>query len=149
MKLGQAVYIIMGANIGSTVASWLTSLSGLDGGSSFFLKFLQPSSFSPLLAFIGIICLMFSKKEKKHTVGGLLLGFAILMTGMETMSSSVSGLKDVPGFADLFLKFSNPVLGMLVGAVLTAAIQSSAASVGILQALCATGSVTFRISEPA
>ncbi len=148
MKLGQAVYIIMGANVGSTIASWITSLSSLSGGGTMLLKFLKPDVFSSVLAFIGIIFVMFCKSEKKHIVGRLLLGFAILMTGMENMSSSVSGLKDVPGFSDLFLMFSNPVLGMLVGAVLTAAIQSSAASVGILQALCATGGVMFSSVVP-
>ena len=147
MKLKQAVYIIMGANIGTTATSWILSLSGIES-SNFFVQFLKPTSFSPLLAFIGIIFLMFSKKEKKHNVGALLIGFAILMTGMDAMSNAVSPLKDVPGFTDLFTMFSNPILGMLLGAVLTAIIQSSSASVGILQALCATGAVTFSSAIP-
>ncbi|MDY5578175.1 MAG: Na/Pi cotransporter family protein [Lachnospiraceae bacterium] len=147
MKLRQAVYIIMGANIGTTATSWILSLSGLEGD-NFFIRMLKPSSFSPLLAFIGILFLMFSKKEKKHTIGGLLIGFAILMTGMDSMSAAVEPLKDVPGFADLFIMFSNPILGMLLGAVLTAIIQSSSASVGILQALCETGAVTYSSAIP-
>ena len=147
MKLKQAVYIIMGANIGTTATSWILSLSGLESD-NFFVRFLKPSSFSPLLAFIGIIFLMFSKKEKKHITGSLLIGFAILMTGMDSMSLAVSPLKDIPGFTELFVIFSNPVLGMILGTVLTAIIQSSSASVGILQALCATGAVTFASAVP-
>lgn len=147
MKLGQAVYIIMGANIGTTATSWILSLSGLQSD-NFFVSMLKPTSFSPLLAFIGIIFMMFSKKEKKHTIGGLLIGFAILMTGMDSMSGAVAPLKDVPGFTDLFTMFSNPILGMLLGAILTAIIQSSSASVGILQALCATGAVNFSAAIP-
>ena len=147
MKLKQAVYIIMGANIGTTATSWILSLSGLESD-NFFVRFLKPSSFSPLLAFIGIVFLMFSKKEKKHITGSLLIGFAILMTGMDAMSLAVSPLKDIPGFTELFVIFSNPVLGMILGAVLTAIIQSSSASVGILQALCATGAVTFGSAIP-
>ena len=132
MKLRQAVYIIMGANIGTTATSWILSLSGLESD-SLLVSLFKPTTFSPLLAFIGIVFLMFSKKEKKHNIGGLLIGFAILMTGMEGMSNAVSGLKDIPGFTDLFTMFSNPILGMILGAVLTAIIQSSSASVGILQ----------------
>ena len=147
MKLRQAVYIIMGANIGTTATSWILSLSGLESD-NFFVRFLKPSSFSPLLAFIGIVFLMFSKKEKKHITGSLLIGFAILMTGMDTMSLAVSPLRDIPGFTELFVIFSNPVLGMILGAVLTAIIQSSSASVGILQALCATGAVSFGSAVP-
>lgn len=147
MKLRQAVYIIMGANIGTTATSWILSLSGLESD-NVFVQLLKPSSFSPLLAFLGMIFIMFSKKEKKHTLGGLLLGFAILMTGMDAMSGAVEPLKDVPGFAELFTMFSNPILGMLLGAVLTAIIQSSSASVGILQALCATGAVSYSAAIP-
>ena len=147
MKLRQAVYIIMGANIGTTATSWILSLSGLESD-SLLVSLFKPTTFSPLLAFIGIVFLMFSKKEKKHNIGGLLIGFAILMTGMEGMSNAVSGLKDVPGFTDLFTMFSNPILGMILGAVLTAIIQSSSASVGILQALCATGAVNFSAAIP-
>ena len=147
MKLRQAVYIIMGANIGTTATSWILSLSGLESD-SLLVSLFKPTTFSPLLAFIGIVFLMFSKKEKNHNIGGLLIGFAILMTGMEGMSNAVSGLKDVPGFTDLFTMFSNPILGMILGAVLTAIIQSSSASVGILQALCATGAVNFSAAIP-
>ncbi len=147
MKLRQAVYIIMGANIGTTATSWILSLSGIDG-ESFWVQMLEPKNFSPLLAFIGIVFIMFSKREKLHTVAGLLIGFAILMTGMGNMSGAVAGLKDVEGFQNLFLMFSNPILGMLVGAVLTAIIQSSSASVGILQALCDTGAVKFNAALP-
>ena len=147
MKLRQAVYIIMGANIGTTATSWILSLSGLESD-SLLVSLFKPTTFSPLLAFIGIVFRMFSKKEKKHNIGGLLIGFAILMTGMEGMSNAVSGLKDIPGFTDLFTMFSNPILGMILGAVLTAIIQSSSASVGILQALCATGAVNFSAAIP-
>ena len=148
MKLSQAVGIIMGANIGTTITSWMLSLTGIDG-STIWLKLLKPSSFSPVLAAIGIIFLMTSKDEsKKKDAGGILLGFAILMFGMETMSGAVSGLADNPSFTQIMTAFSNPILGMVVGAVLTAIIQSSSASVGILQALCATGAVHYSVALP-
>lgn len=148
MKLSQAVGIIMGANIGTTATSWLLSLTGIEG-STLFLKLLKPSSFSPVLAAIGIILVMASKSEsKKQDVGSILLGFAVLMFGMETMSSSVAGLADNPSFTGLMTTFSNPVLGMLAGALLTAIIQSSSASVGILQALCMTGAVNYSVAVP-
>ncbi|MBP3609778.1 MAG: Na/Pi cotransporter family protein [Lachnospiraceae bacterium] len=147
MKLGQAIGIIMGANIGTTMTSWILSLSSIES-SNFFVKFLKPSSFSPILALIGIIFIMFSKKEKKKDIGGILIGFAILMTGMDTMSAAVKPLQNVPEFTNILLMFSNPVLGMLAGMVLTAVIQSSSASVGILQALCATGAVPFGTAIP-
>ena len=148
MKLSQAVGIIMGANIGTTITSWLLSLTGIDGG-TVWVQLLKPSSFSPVLAAIGIILVMSSKAEsKRKDIGGILLGFAILMFGMETMSSSVSGLADNPSFTGLMTAFKNPVLGMAVGAVLTAIIQSSSASVGILQALCATGAVHYSVAIP-
>ena len=147
MKLHQAVGIIMGANIGTTATSWLLSLTGIQGD-SFFIKMLKPMSFSPILAIIGVIMIMFCKKEKKHDIGKILVGFAILMYGMEAMSSAVKPLADVPEFTHILTMFSNPVLGMLAGLVLTAIIQSSSASVGILQALCATGSVTFATALP-
>jgi phosphate:Na+ symporter len=148
MKLSQAVGIIMGANIGTTITSWMLSLSGIEG-STIWLKLLKPSSFSPVLAAIGIIFLMTSKDEsKKKDAGGILLGFAILMFGMETMSGAVSGLADNPSFTQIMTAFSNPILGMVVGAVLTAIIQSSSASVGILQALCATGAVHYSVALP-
>ena len=147
MKLSQAVGVIMGANIGTTVTSWILSLSGIESG-NFFVKLLKPSSFSPVLAFIGVILVMFIKNTKKNDVGTILIGFAVLMFGMETMSSAVKPLADVPEFTSLFTAFENPLLGMIVGAVLTAVIQSSSASVGILQAMCATGSVTVGAAFP-
>ncbi|MDO4467271.1 MAG: Na/Pi cotransporter family protein [Bacillota bacterium] len=148
MKLGQAVGIIMGANVGTTITSWLLSLTGIKG-STLWLKLLKPSSFSPVLAAIGIVLTMVSKEEsKKKDVGEILLGFAILMFGMETMSGSVAGLANNASFVGLMTAFSNPILGMLVGALLTAIIQSSSASVGILQALCATGAVPYAVTIP-
>ena len=140
MKLHQAVGIIMGANVGTTFTSWILSLSGIES-ESFFVRLLKPASFSPVLAFVGIILLLFFKTEKKKNIGGILIGFAILMFGMDTMSSAVEPLKDVPEFTNLLTMFSQPILGMLVGALFTAIIQCSSASVGILQALCMTGMV--------
>ena len=147
MKLPQAVGVIMGANIGTTITSWILSLSGIESG-NFFVKLLKPSSFSPALALIGVILLMFVKNTKKNDLGAILIGFAVLMFGMETMSGAVKPLANVPAFTSLFTAFENPVLGMIVGAVLTAVIQSSSASVGILQAMCATGSVTVGAAFP-
>ena len=148
MKLSQAVGIIMGANIGTTITSWLLSLTGIQGD-TLWLKLLKPSSFSPVLAAVGMVLMMSGKSEsRRKDVGGILIGFAILMFGMETMSGSVAGLADNPSFANAMTAFSNPVLGMVVGAVLTAIIQSSSASVGILQALCATGAVQYGVALP-
>ena len=147
MKLRQAVGIIMGANIGTTVTSWILSLSGIQGD-SIWIQMLKPSSFSPILAVIGIAFLMFSKNEKKHDIGMIFLGFTILMYGMDAMSGAVAPLADVPEFANVLLMFSNPVLGMIVGTLFTAIIQSSSASVGILQALCMTGAVTYGTALP-
>ena len=147
MTLRQAINVIMGANVGTTVTAWLLSLAGIDGG-TLWLELLKPSSFTPVLALAGIILYMFCKDDKKKDTGTILLGFATLMFGMETMSGAVSGLKDVPGFAELFLLFTNPILGVLVGAVLTAIIQSSSASVGILQALASTGQVSYAAAIP-
>ncbi len=148
MKLSQAVGIIMGANIGTTITSWLLSLTGIEG-STIWLKLLKPSSFSPVLAAVGILFVMSGKGDsKKKDLGSIMLGFAILMFGMETMSGSVSGLADNPSFAGIMTAFSHPVLGMAVGAILTAIIQSSSASVGILQALCATGAVHYSVALP-
>jgi len=147
MKLSQAVGVIMGANIGTTVTSWILSLAGIEG-SSFFVQMLKPSSFTPVLALIGIILLMFVKNGRKNDVGTILLGFAVLMFGMDTMSSAVKPLADVPEFTSLFTAFENPLLGMIAGAVLTAIIQSSSASVGILQAMCMTGSVSVMAALP-
>jgi phosphate:Na+ symporter len=147
MKLQQAVGVIMGANIGTTVTSWILSLTGITS-SNIFLSLLKPQSFSPVLAIIGVILIMTAKSDRKQTVGTILIGFAVLMFGMETMSDSVAPLKDVPAFTRLFVAFTNPILGMLVGLVLTAIIQSSSASVGILQALCMTGSVPYAAALP-
>lgn len=147
MKLKQAVGIIMGANIGTTATSWLLSLTGISGG-NIVLELMKPSSFTPILAVVGIILLMFCKSDKKHGIGTIFLGFAILMFGMEAMSSAVAPLADVPEFTRILTMFSNPILGMLAGLVLTAIIQSSSASVGILQALCVTGAVTYSNAIP-
>ena len=147
MTLRQAIGIIMGANVGTTVTAWILSLTGIQGD-SFWVKMLKPSSFGPILAFAGIILAMFCKSSKKKGVGNILLGFFILMTGMEFMSSSMKPLADMPWFSSLFLHFSNPILGVLAGAALTAIIQSSSASVGILQALALTGSVTYGSAIP-
>lgn len=148
MKLTQAVGIIMGANVGTTITSWLLSLTGIEG-STVWLQLLKPSSFSPVLAAVGIILFMAGKGEsKRKDIGTILLGFAILMFGMETMSSSVSGLADNSSFAGIMTAFGNPLLGMAAGAVLTAIIQSSSASVGILQALCVTGAVNYSVAIP-
>ena len=147
MSLKQAIHVIMGANIGTTVTAWILSLSGISGD-SLFLKFLKPTSFTPVLALIGIVLFMFTKSNKKKDVGMVLLGFATLMFGMDTMTDAVSGLRDIPAFQQLFVMFTNPVLGVLAGAVLTAIIQSSSASVGILQALAATGAVSYGAAIP-
>ena len=147
MTLKQAIHVIMGANIGTTVTAWILSLSGISG-SNIFLKLLKPSSFTPILALIGIVFLMFTKSNKKKDIGVVLLGFATLMYGMETMTGAVSGLRDIPAFQDMFIMFKNPILGVLVGAILTAIIQSSSASVGILQALAATGAVSYGAAIP-
>ncbi len=147
MTLRQAINVIMGANVGTTVTAWLLSLSGIDSG-NLWVQLLKPSSFTPVLALIGIINYMFCRSSKKKDTGMILLGFATLMFGMETMSGAVAGLKDVPAFTNLFIAFKNPVLGVLAGAILTAVIQSSSASVGILQALAVTGSVSYAAAIP-
>ena len=147
MPLSRAIGIIMGANIGTTVTAWILSLAGIES-SNFFIQLLKPTSFSPVLAVIGIVLLMFSKKEKKKNIGNILIGFAILMFGMDTMSGAVEPLADVPAFTNILLMFSNPILGVMAGAILTAVIQSSSASVGILQALCMTGSVRYSTALP-
>lgn len=147
MKLHQAVGIIMGANVGTTVTSWILSLSGIESD-NFFVQLLKPTSFSPVLALAGIILMMFCKSGKKMDVGSILVGFAILMFGMDTMSGAVEPLKDVPEFTSILTMFSNPFLGMLAGALLTAIIQSSSASVGILQALCSTGTLGYNTVLP-
>ena len=147
MSLRQAINVIMGANVGTTVTAWILSLSGISSD-NIFVRLLKPSSFTPLLALVGIIIYMFAKESKKKDTGMILLGFATLMFGMESMSGSVSALRDIPEFQNMFLAFSNPVLGVLIGAILTAIIQSSSASVGILQALASTGAVTYGSTIP-
>ncbi len=147
MTLKQAINVIMGANIGTTVTAWILSLGGISGD-NIIVQMLKPMSFTPILALVGIIMYMFSKNSKTKETGTVLLGFAVLMFGMDIMSDSVSGLADVPAFTKLFLMFENPVLGMLAGAVLTAIIQSSSASVGILQALSMTGAVSYGAAIP-
>ena len=147
MTLRQAVHVIMGANIGTTVTAWVLSLAGIDGG-SLLIQLLKPSSFTPILALAGIAFYMFSKNSRRRDTGLVFLGFATLMSGMEAMSGAVSGLRDVPAFQSLFVLFTNPALGALAGAVLTAVIQSSSASVGILQALAATGGISYGAAVP-
>lgn len=147
MALRQVIGIIMGANIGTTVTAWILSLTGIQGD-SFLLSMLKPSSFAPILAFIGIAMVMFVKSDKKKSVGNILIGFGVLMIGMNTMSTALEGLESVPGFTDILTKFSNPVLGVIAGALLTTALQSSSASVGILQALSVTGSISVSAAFP-
>ena len=147
MNLKQAVNVIMGANIGTTVTAWVLSLAGIDSG-NVVIKLLKPSSFTPVLAFLGIIFYMFCGNAKKKDTGMILLGFATLMFGMETMSGAVAGLREVPAFQQMFILFKNPVLGVAAGTVLTAVIQSSSASVGILQALAVTGQVSYGAAIP-
>lgn len=147
MKLSQAVGVILGANVGATLTAWLLSLTGVEG-SNFFLQLLKPSSFSPILAIVGVIILAMSKRERQKDVASIMIGFAVLMFGMETMSGAVAPLADMPEFTHILLVFSNPVLGMLVGLVITAVIQSSGASIGILQALCVSGLVNYSTAIP-
>lgn len=147
MALNQAINVIMGANVGTTVTAWLLSLAGIDSGNT-FVQLLKPTSFTPILALIGIVCQMFGKKSKTKDTGVILLGFATLMFGMDTMSDAVSGLKEVPAFQQMFIMFKNPILGVIAGAILTAIIQSSSASVGILQALAVTGQVSYGAAIP-
>ena len=147
MELGQTIGVIMGSNIGTTLTAWLLSLTGIES-ESFFVNFLKPKNFSPLLALAGILLIMGSKKQRRRDVGRVMMGFSILMYGMELMSSAVAPLADMPEFTDLMTAFTNPLLGVLVGAAFTGIIQSSAASVGILQALAMTGSVTYGMAIP-
>ena len=147
MNLNQAVGIIIGANIGTTLTSWLLSLVGVEGG-NFFMNLLKPSSLSPIMALIGILMIMSKKSQKSKDIGSIFIGFAILMFGMETMSDAVKPLADDPNFTGILTRFSNPFLGVSMGAILTAIIQSSSASVGILQALCTTGVITYAVAVP-
>ena len=147
MRLSQAISIIMGANIGTTATAWILSLAGLEGG-NFVMNMLKPTSFSPILAIIGVAMLMFSNKAKKKDLGTILIGFAILMFGMDTMTSAIKPLAEVQWFKELLVRFSNPILGLMAGAILTAVIQSSSASVGILQAMSMNGLITFGTAFP-
>ncbi|MDY5869940.1 MAG: Na/Pi cotransporter family protein [Lachnospiraceae bacterium] len=147
MKLSQAVGVILGANVGTTITAWLLSLTEVEG-TGFILKLLKPTSFSPILAIVGVAMLMTGKKEKHKNIATIMIGFAVLMFGMDTMSNAVKPLADMPEFQNILLMFSNPVLGMLVGLVLTAIIQSSSASIGILQALCISGAVSYSTAIP-
>ena len=147
MTLSQSIGVIMGSNIGTTITAWILSLAGLES-SNMFVQLLKPKNFSPLLAFIGILLVMASKKQRRRDVGRVLIGFAVLMTGMEFMSGAVEPIADMPVFTSLFTAFSNPILGVLFGAVFTAVIQSSSASVGILQALALTGAISFGSAIP-
>ncbi|MBR6579675.1 MAG: Na/Pi cotransporter family protein [Ruminococcus sp.] len=147
MSLKQAIHVIMGANVGTTVTAWILSLGGISGD-NIVLQLLKPTSFTPVLALVGIILYMFTKGAKKKDIGMILLGFATLMFGMDTMTDAVSGLKEVPAFQNMFIMFKNPILGVLAGAILTGIIQSSSASVGILQALAATGAVSYGAAIP-
>lgn len=147
MKLSQAVGIIMGANVGTTFTSWILSLTGIESG-NFFVRMLKPSSFAPILALIGIIIMMTVKEGKKRDIASIMLGFAILMFGMDTMSDAVKPLAEIPEFTNILLMFQNPILGMIAGLILTAVIQSSSASVGILQALCVTGAMSYGAALP-
>lgn len=147
MKLSQAIGIIMGANVGTTITSWVLSLTGIESD-SLLLQLVKPTSFSPILAMIGVVFIMFIKNGKKRDLGSIFVGFAILMFGMDMMSSAMQPLSEVPEFTQFFTMFTNPVLGIIVGALVTAVIQSSSASVGILQALCASGTVTYAAAVP-
>lgn len=147
MKLSQAIGVIMGANIGTTITSWLLSLTGIES-SNFFLRLAKPTSFAPVIAMVGVIFVLFVRNGRKRDAGTILIGFAILMTGMDTMSQAMKPLSEVPQFRELLTMFDNPFLGLTAGAVITAVIQSSSASVGILQALCATGSIRYATAVP-
>lgn len=147
MQLNQAVGVIMGSNIGTTVTAWVLSLAGIDSD-NIFVSLLKPSAFSPIIAFIGILIMMVSKKSRTKDIGGICIGFAILMFGMEMMSDAMSPLAEMDGFRDMMLMFNNPILGLLAGLVITAIIQSSSATVGILQALSLTGALSYGIAIP-
>ena len=147
MKLRQGIGIIMGANIGTTITAWILSLTGLQGD-NIFVQMLNPNSFSPILAMVGVVLMMGSKNGKKKEIGAILIGFAVLMFGMSTMSAAVKPLAEIPEFTSILTYFRNPVLGVLAGAALTAIIQSSSASVGILQALSTTGGITYGAAIP-
>lgn len=147
MTLQQSVGVIIGANLGTTITSWMIALTGLESD-LFWLQMLKPSSFSPILALVGVVLLTIGKKRRRKEIGMVLLGFTVLIFGIETMSGAVAGLREMPAFENLLVTFSSPIMGILVGTILTAVIQSSSASIGILQALCATGGITYGLSVP-
>lgn len=147
MQFGQTVGVIMGANVGTTITAWFLSMIGIEGD-NIFIQLLKPANFSLIFALVGILLIMASKSNKKKDIGSILIGFAVLMFGMELMSGAVEPLKDMPGFTSILTMFENPLLGILTGAVLTGIIQSSSASVGILQALSTTGAITFSVALP-
>ncbi len=147
MKLSRAVGVIMGANIGTTATAWILSLTGIES-ESFIIRLLKPSSFSPVFALAGIICILFCKTDRKKIAGNIFIGFAILMYGMEMMSAAAAALAEVKGFADMLTMFSEPVFGVVAGAVFTAAVQSSSASMGMLQSLCTAGTVNYYAAIP-
>lgn len=147
MQLGQAIGVIMGSNIGTTITAWILSLAGIDSD-NFFVNLLKPSSFAPIVAFIGVLLTMVSKKNRTKDIGGICLGFAVLMFGMEMMSDAMSPLAEMEGFRNLMVMFNNPILGVLLGIVMTAVIQSSSATVGILQALSLTGAISYGMAIP-
>lgn len=147
MELGQTIGVIMGSNVGTTLTAWILSLSGIES-SNFFLRLLKPESFSPIVALIGILLIMGAKKDKNKSLGGIMVGFAILMYGMQLMSDSMKPLADMPEFTHILTAFTNPILGVIFGAVFTGIIQSSAASVGVLQALSMTGGITYGMAIP-
>lgn len=147
MTLSRAIAVIMGANIGTTITAWILSLTGISSD-NIFISMLKPSFFAPIIAIIGVFIFMFSKKEKRQNIGGIMVGFSVLMMGMTFMSDAMSSLADNPALSDFLLKLSHPLSGILAGALLTAVIQSSSASVGILQALSTTGCITFAEAFP-
>lgn len=148
MQLGQTIGVIMGTNIGTTVTAWILSLVEIDSGGNILLELFKPDTLATIVAFIGILLIMFAKKDKKRDAGSICIGFAILMFGMDFMSDAVSGLKDIPEFQQALTAFNNPILGVVVGALFTALLQSSSASVGILQALSLTGGITYSMAIP-
>ena len=148
MDLSQTVSVIIGANLGTTITAWILSLASLNGTASLVFKFFQPTNFTPLLALIGIIMIMASKTNRRKSIGTILMGFAILMFGMEIMSGAMAPLADMDGFKNAMVAFSNPILGFIVGLILTMIIQSSSASIGILQALTITASVPVGVAVP-
>ena len=147
MELGQTIGVIMGSNVGTTLTAWILSLSGIES-SNFFLRLLKPESFSPIIALIGIIMMMSAKRDKTKSIGSILIGFAVLMYGMQMMSDTMKPLADMPEFTKILTAFANPIIGVIIGAIFTGVIQSSAASVGVLQALSLTGEITFGMAIP-